>query len=86
MANLEGHGSREKFEPHFNGENWSERVQFFGRVIYVSETIQNSKNPAGHIDTLKNTTVQCVCSSLAEFFNLGRAPVQLYILYDVNSH
>ena len=26
----------------------------FGRVIYASETIQNCKNPTGHIDTLKN--------------------------------
>ena len=53
MANLEGRGSSGKFEPHFNGENGSERETFFGRVIYASETIQNCKNPTGHIDTLK---------------------------------
>ena len=51
-ANLEGCGSSGKFEPHFNGENGSEREKVFGRVIYASETIQNCKNPTGHIDTL----------------------------------
>ena len=52
MANLEGRGSSGKFEPHFNGENGSERENIFGRVIYASETIQNCKNPTGHIDIL----------------------------------
>ena len=52
-ANLEGRGSSGKFEPHFNGENRSEREKIFGRVIYASETIQNCKNPTGHMDTLR---------------------------------
>ena len=51
-ANLEGRGSSGKFEPHFNGENGSEREKILGRVIYASETIQNCKNPTGHMDTL----------------------------------
>ena len=55
MANLKGHGSSGKFEPHFNGENGSEREIFFGRFISASETIQNSKNPTGHIDTLSSS-------------------------------
>ena len=29
--------------------------KFFGRVMYASETIQNCKNPTGHIDTLINS-------------------------------
>ena len=28
-----------------------------GRVIYASKTIQNCKNPTGHIDTLSPVTV-----------------------------
>ena len=51
-ANLEGRGSSGKFEPHFNGENGSEREKYFVRVIYASETIQNCKNLTGHVDTL----------------------------------
>ena len=51
-ANLEGRGSSGKFEPRFHWENKSEREKFFGTVIYASETIQNCKNPTGHIDTL----------------------------------
>ena len=58
MANLEGRGSSGKFEPHFNGENGSEREKFFGRVIYASETIQNCKNPTGQIDTLTSIFMQ----------------------------
>ena len=34
-------------------EIWSEQEINFGRVIYASETIQNCKNPTGHIDTLR---------------------------------
>ena len=48
-ANLEGCGSSGKFEPHFHGDNGSEQEKNFGRVIYASETIQNFKNPTGHI-------------------------------------
>ena len=54
MANLEGRGSSGKFEPHFHGENGSEWEKIFGTVIYAPETIQNCKNPTGHIDTLKD--------------------------------
>ena len=52
-ANLEGRGSSGKFEMRFHREIGSEREQIFGRVIYASETIQNYKNPTGHIDTFR---------------------------------
>ena len=53
-ANLEGHGSSGKFETHFHREIGSEQEKHFGRVTYASETIQNCKNPTGHIGTLSN--------------------------------
>ena len=37
----------------FHREIGSEQEKHFGRVMYASETIQNCKNPTGHIDTLK---------------------------------
>ena len=36
----------------FSGKSGQNKKNFFGRVMYVSETIQNCKNPTGHIDTL----------------------------------
>ena len=51
-SNLERHGSSRKFEPHFHRENGSEKEKFFVTVIYASETIQNCKNPTGHVGTL----------------------------------
>ena len=39
----------------FTGKLGQNRKKIFGRVMYVSETIQNCKNPTGHIDTLKTT-------------------------------
>ena len=36
----------------FTGKSGQNRKQNFGRVMYASETIQNCKNPTGHIDTL----------------------------------
>ena len=35
--------------------------KIFGRVIYASETIQNCKNPTGHIDTLNAVIHTVVC-------------------------
>ena len=46
-----------KFETRFHREIGSEQEKKFGRVMYASETIQNCKNPTGHIDTLKITDV-----------------------------
>ena len=40
----------------FTGKSGQNRKKIFGRVMYASETIQNSKNPTGHIDTLKSVT------------------------------
>ena len=37
----------------FTGKSGQNRKKIFGRVMYASETIQNCKNPTGHIDTLK---------------------------------
>ena len=37
----------------FTGKSGQNRKKNFGRVMYASETIQNCKNPTGHIDTLK---------------------------------
>ena len=37
----------------FTGKSGQNRKKKFGRVMYASETIQNCKNPTGHIDTLK---------------------------------
>ena len=37
----------------FTGKSGQNRKTNFGRVMYASETIQNCKNPTGHIDTLK---------------------------------
>ena len=39
----------------FTGKSGQNRKKNFGRVMYASETIQNCKNPTGHIDTLKDT-------------------------------
>ena len=50
---LKGVAPTGKFEPHFHGENGSEQEKKFGTVIYASETIQNCKNPTGHLDTLR---------------------------------
>ena len=36
----------------FTGKSGQNRKKNFGRVMYASETIQNCKNPTGHIDTL----------------------------------
>ena len=36
----------------FTGKSGQNRKKKFGRVMYASETIQNCKNPTGHIDTL----------------------------------
>ena len=40
----------------FTGKSGQNRKKNFGRVMYASETIQNCKNPTGHIDTLTHTT------------------------------
>ena len=37
----------------FTGKSGQNRKKNFGRVMYASETIQNCKNPTGHIDTLR---------------------------------
>ena len=37
----------------FTGKSGQNRKKIFGRVMYASETIQNCKNPTGHIDTLR---------------------------------
>ena len=37
----------------FTGKSGLNRKKNFGRVMYASETIQNCKNPTGHIDTLR---------------------------------
>ena len=42
----------------FTGKSGQNRKKNFGRVMYASETIQNCKNPTGHIDTLKKTLLQ----------------------------
>ena len=34
----------------FTGKSGQNRKKIFGRVMYASETIQNCKNPTGHID------------------------------------
>ena len=39
----------------FTGKSGQNRKKIFGRVMYASETIQNCKNPTGHIDTLSKT-------------------------------
>ena len=39
--------------------------KFFERVIYASETIQNCKNPTGHIDTLR---VKCMIFNILHVF------------------
>ena len=52
MANLEGRGSSGKFEPHFNGENESEREKFLGGLSMRQKLFKTAKNPTGHIDTL----------------------------------
>ena len=36
----------------FTGKLGQNRKKNFGRVMYASDTIQNLKNPTGHIDTL----------------------------------
>ena len=41
--------------------------KIFGRVIYASETIQNCKNPTGHIDTLKLIENRNSCAHLQLF-------------------
>ena len=38
----------------FTGKSGQNRKTNFGRVMYASETIQNCKNPTGHIDTLSD--------------------------------
>ena len=38
----------------FTGKSGQNRKKNFGRVMYASETIQNCKNPTGHIDTLSS--------------------------------
>ena len=38
----------------FTGKSGQNRKKNLGRVMYASETIQNCKNPTGHIDTLSN--------------------------------
>ena len=46
MANHEGHGSSGKFEPHFNGENESQREKMLGvlsmyRILFkTAKTLQ----------------------------------------------
>ena len=45
----------------FTGKSGQNRKKNFGRVMYASETIQNCKNPTGHIDTLSLE----ICKSLA---------------------
>ena len=40
----------------FTGKSGQNRKKKFGRVMYASETNQNSKNPTGHIDTLRKNT------------------------------
>ena len=37
----------------FTGKSGQNRKKNLGRVMYASETIQNCKNPTGHVDTLK---------------------------------
>ena len=41
----------------FTGKSGQNRKKNFGRVMYASETIQNCKNPTGHIDTLSGTVL-----------------------------
>ena len=60
-ANLKGRGSSRKFETRFHREIGSEQEKNVGRVMYASETIQNCKNPTGHIDTLKKSHNQSNC-------------------------
>ena len=42
----------------FTGKSGQNRKKNFGRVMYASETIQNCKNPTGHIDTLNKEAKQ----------------------------
>ena len=41
----------------FTGKSGQNRKKNFGRVMHASETIQNCKNPTGHIDTLRGITI-----------------------------
>ena len=51
----------------FTGKSGQNRKKNFGRVMYASETIQNCKNPTGHIDTL-SCVYNCDDLSLIHYF------------------
>ena len=50
------------------GKSGQNRKKKFGRVMYASETIQNCKNPTGHIDTLRECP-DLIAESLTYIFN-----------------
>ena len=46
----------------FTGKSDQNRKKNLGRVMYASETIQNCKNPTGHIDTLRSSLLKTLQS------------------------
>ena len=65
----------------FTGKSGQNRKKNFGRVMYASETIQNCKNPTGHIDTL--SVKQCsVCGKIVShrIFSLPNANKQRHTI------
>ena len=55
----------------FTGKSGQNRKKKIGRVMYASETIQNCKDPTGHIDTLRAKNMQN-CSFCDKSMKLGR--------------
>ena len=70
---LKGVAPAGNLKPVFTGKSGQNRKKIFGRVMYVSETIQNCKNPTGHIDTLN---LQAKCLLTTKLHNTGNPSLQ----------
>ena len=58
----------------FTGKSGQNRKKNFGRVMYASETIQNCKNPTGHIDTLTEFASTMQIYPEAKKYDLVKCP------------